>query len=376
MVSETRCVFSPVTDRIDLVLLACLSVVEVLIGTRFAFSALAPSTPQLEHYVFCVYIAVLMDANGVITDGFTGSGHRGGEEYHTIAGALGVDLNLTQASARARHAPNVTWGTVDHLDLVNAMARSEAARRGESLHPCYAWIVTDVRGCHHEHGDWCDDQYGSFLNFLGSYGWLRNNRVKEECFERKLGFSDRGPAGDTVHIAWHVRNGDRCLHCEDISARSSALGARAPLARRARQSTAASLVTTDAPPLIIPPPLPPRATVFQEGLRPPPRRPVHPALEPPRVRQPRPRRRARPLKLPPGGDVRGAPLDAVPPLNGLPLRHGGRPGGLRLVAAAVRRGVPPAALAARRGGAPQGGGNGERHALLPPLLQAPRGAAD
>lgn len=155
-----------------------------------------------------------MDAEQpVIVDGLKSSWHRGTEEYPLLASLLGINLNFSEADARARF-PGATWAEKPlEVGLFDARRRAELVRTTNASHPCFQIITTSIQGCPFHQG-WCDNG-PEFDNFVETYRSLRNNSLKSECLARGLGFTDRGPDGIRVNIAYHVRNGDRCIRCAE-----------------------------------------------------------------------------------------------------------------------------------------------------------------
>lgn len=125
---------------------------------------------------------------------------------------LGINLALTEDAARARY-PNASWGKDLRMDRPDALKRAEEARAGGAPLPCFTFIDSHIYSCGATGDPWCDNVPG-FRNFELTYWRLRNNSIRERCFAMGEGFLDRGTHGDQVHISWHLRNGDICLHCD------------------------------------------------------------------------------------------------------------------------------------------------------------------
>lgn len=170
---------------------------------------------QLEHYIYCVHAGVLLDAT-VIIEGFEDSGHvvaSGAQhEYRDVARLLGIDLNETVA---AKKLLNVSFAEVG-ISLSQILALRDAVRSGVSELPCNVIFVSDIRSCDFEGDDWCDNG-PTFDAFRNTYKRLRRNNAKRDCLSRGAGFLDRGPSGSALNIAWHIRTGDRCLHCNNVT---------------------------------------------------------------------------------------------------------------------------------------------------------------
>lgn len=168
---------------------------------------------QLEQAVYCIYIATLLDAD-VILDGFLQSSHRGGSEYRDAAALLGINLRLTVDGARSYFvnpplSSPPTWITAPEAEALNSDVRS-----GKKALPCHTLYASDIRTCSGVDA-WCDVR-PFFNNFDATFFRLRRNDAKQACLDRGLGFTSRGES-NAVHISWHIRTGDICLHCGDVS---------------------------------------------------------------------------------------------------------------------------------------------------------------
>lgn len=167
---------------------------------------------QLEHSIFCNYIAALLDADAIL-DGFHPSAHhRGGGEYLEAAALLGLTSRLTESGARS-YFSNPPLSATQFISAPDAEALNREVRRGKKNHSCFVMYASDIRSCGAD--AWCDMRQ-VFDNFQLTYHKLRNNDARQGCFERGLGFLSRAPLPETVQISWHIRTGDVCLHCNDI----------------------------------------------------------------------------------------------------------------------------------------------------------------
>jgi hypothetical protein len=160
---------------------------------------------QLEHYVYCSYCAKLLNAT-VVLDGFHGgpSHHHGTGEYREVASLLGLGLDF-----------NLNWSFVEHLDTVDLSfsqvhSLHDGIVNGSHEQACNILYKSDIQSCPELEIKWCDfmPTYASLKNVLWK---LRHANARQKCFERRLGFE----LSAEVNIIWHVRVGDRCLHCDD-----------------------------------------------------------------------------------------------------------------------------------------------------------------
>lgn len=171
---------------------------------------------QLEHYIYCVHVGVLLGAE-VVVEGFEDGGHVGGarghHEYLEVVKLLGVQP-ISRASV-AVTLPNESF-TEQHVTFRQVLNIRDSSRTNNYSNPCRVVYLTDIRSCNFNGDDWCDNG-PTFDAFVNTYSRLRRNQAKHDCMKLGLGFHDRGASGSTINIAWHIRTGDRCIHCNNVS---------------------------------------------------------------------------------------------------------------------------------------------------------------
>jgi hypothetical protein len=160
---------------------------------------------QLEHYVYCLYVAKLLGAT-MIVNGFQQgpASHHGHGEYRQVADLLGVDFGLTLQGVEAAHQ-------LDRVDLTMPAALLLHAQlaNGTQRPTCNTLFVSDLDGCPVIH--WCDAM-PKYDSLKATLWFLRRNTARNACFDAGLGF----PPAVAVNMVWHVRTGDICLRCNDV----------------------------------------------------------------------------------------------------------------------------------------------------------------
>ena len=165
---------------------------------------------QLEHYVYCLYCAKLLNAT-VIVDGFRKgpTQHLGTSEYHKIARHLGIDFSLTKHGVE--HNGQLFHSTLSFADVFST---HQQISNGSRTVPCNTLFQSDIYSCPGDSNGvgWCDflPKYESLKSVLWT---LRRNHARKDCFE-----SERrtAPALPYVRVVWHVRTGDVCLRCNQV----------------------------------------------------------------------------------------------------------------------------------------------------------------
>jgi hypothetical protein len=173
---------------------------------------------QLEHYVYYLYLAKLMEATMVV-DGFVQGGfdlqhrmHAGATEYAWIAEhLLGVNTRWNVSYVKATYRP--TERAVSYDDAV-AAKKHEAEGGPPSAHylACNTLMTSNIYNC----GGWCH-LTRPFVGFV-EVGWLlRQTQGQERCRRHypDTNATTTAGGGDAVKVVWHVRTGDICLHCDD-----------------------------------------------------------------------------------------------------------------------------------------------------------------
>jgi hypothetical protein len=144
---------------------------------------------QLENAVFCLDVAQRIGA-AVVSDGFRASpGHfgvgDGGSIPHVAEQLLGLRLKpLSEAAGAIR------------IEVPYAAVGPGAA-------PCNSLAYVDMDKC--ERG-WCDSS-STYTRLAAVQHVLRGADAKSRCP------SQQPAPGGAARVVWHVRNGDRCLHC-------------------------------------------------------------------------------------------------------------------------------------------------------------------
>ena len=164
---------------------------------------------MLEHWVFCLRVAKMVEATLVMPEAafFGGGGHLGNTQYKEVASLLGVNLRLNESVLWAQP---VTKPYEELLDM---------RTRGESL-PCGTILSVDIYSCAGR-AIWCDSVLDS--DILKSVLWvMRRNNAEEDCRQRGLAVPKE--AGQ-VSVLFHVRKGDICLRCNNVAYHEKIVGA-------------------------------------------------------------------------------------------------------------------------------------------------------
>ena len=167
---------------------------------------------QLEHYVHYQHVAKLLNASCVFPrDVFSlenkwaketlkNQQHLGMEEYAAIANLLGLN------TANNALVPDLRRRTLSYYE---AVALHEQVLNGSVASPCGSMFEVSMYSCKDVRNTNCDARPN--YNSLNDVIWdLRRNSAKNEC--QRLGLSVSQHA---VHVVWHVRTGDICLHCDE-----------------------------------------------------------------------------------------------------------------------------------------------------------------
>lgn len=144
---------------------------------------------QLENAVFCLDIAQKLGAS-VVSEGFQASpGHPNDQSYADIArDVLGFRFLPMSAVGKATSSITIPYENV-----------------GRGAAPCGSLAYVDMDRCSR---GWCDTQ--KFYNRLANVEHvLQRTQAPIRCRH-----DTRTHEG--VRVSWHVRNGDRCLHCNNF----------------------------------------------------------------------------------------------------------------------------------------------------------------
>lgn len=169
---------------------------------------------QLEHYVYYLYIAKILEAT-LVVDGFvTGftlnnKVHSGAAEYAWIAEhLLNIPTKLNASYIRSIYHP--IEKKINYDEVVGAKRTEIEGRKAAAEYlPCNTMVTSSIYGC----GGWCH-LTRDFVGFV-EIGWmLRQNQGYERCRRHYADNTTR--AENQLHVVWHVRAGDICLHCDDI----------------------------------------------------------------------------------------------------------------------------------------------------------------
>lgn len=155
---------------------------------------------QLEHYVYCLFCAKLLNAS-LLLEGFVRGPtfHHGSDQYRDAAQLLGIEF----LGGNSTGLPEV------YLTMSNVLSLHEGTRNGSIASSCSIVYRSDISSCP-DVGSWCD--FLPFYNSLSSVIWkLRRKHATQKCFERGLGLRK---SSTKVNIVWHARVGDVCLHCD------------------------------------------------------------------------------------------------------------------------------------------------------------------
>ena len=166
---------------------------------------------QLEHLVHYLHVSKLLNATcRYASDVFTlenrwaketlaKSQHHGMSEYLAVAQLLGINTtNAVPFDEPFKRQP---------LTYQEAVELHERLQNGSALPACGTLYEVSLYSCKDARNHFCDFRlgYDSLTNVIWD---LRRNAARTECTNKGLSLS-RHP----VHIVWHVRTGDVCLHC-------------------------------------------------------------------------------------------------------------------------------------------------------------------
>jgi hypothetical protein len=162
---------------------------------------------QLEHFVYCMYVAKLLGAT-MIVEGFQRgpTSHHGHTEYRQVAELLGIDFGLTLQGVQQTY-PGLQRV---ELNMPQALELHALLANGTQSATCNTLFVSDLNGC--PVINWCDAK-PEYDSLKATLWFLRRNNARSACFDAGLGF----PPAVAVNMAWHVRTGDICLRCNDVA---------------------------------------------------------------------------------------------------------------------------------------------------------------
>jgi hypothetical protein len=170
----------------------------------------------MEHYIYSLNVAKLLKATLVLVGFQSGpEKHLGRHEYFKAAQLLGLNfsLNLTYVKDLFK---NLTFNTYRFEEVLR---KSKAMNSGKEKMPCYSAIESDIGSCE---GGWCPLTFPNY-KFHEEVLWiLRNNTARERCLRKQMGFKG-SKSHSSVNVAWHIRSGDICLHCQSADYHSHLL---------------------------------------------------------------------------------------------------------------------------------------------------------
>ena len=152
---------------------------------------------QLEHYLYYMYLAKLLDAT-LVVDGFVsgnnlaGGLHSGSNEYGWIAEHLfGINMKFNATYVRALYQPAAISLKYDDVTAAKAKEITGGPSASSLLLPCNTMASSSIYDC----GGWC------FLTrpFVGftEIGWMvRQNQGYEKC--RRHSLESNGTAGSSA----------------------------------------------------------------------------------------------------------------------------------------------------------------------------------
>lgn len=151
-------------------------------------------------------IAKILEATIVFDDSefYTPCGHNNSEYLSIITDILGVNLSLTTSLFRKIH------GSYSPRDILfnEVQSLKNDVQSGKTQLQCNTVFHSDIQSCN---GRWCPTE--STYPFVENVKWeLKNNHASEMCIKKNYGFIP----SNAINIMWHIRNGDICLHCNDI----------------------------------------------------------------------------------------------------------------------------------------------------------------
>ena len=166
---------------------------------------------QLEHYIYCLYCAKLLNAS-VVLNGFHGGPaiHQGTSEYRDAATLLGI-VSIVNTS----YVEHLNFRSLE-LSFPEILSLHNGVYNGSLNAACNIVYISDIYSCPDVRSRWCDflPTYDSLKAVLWK---LRHSQARQKCVDRGLGFN----FSSVVNIVWHVRVGDICLHCNDLNYYSS-----------------------------------------------------------------------------------------------------------------------------------------------------------
>lgn len=194
---------------------------------------------QINHYYYYLHMAQLLSAT-LIVEGFESGFHVGQRYYHMISQFLGLkkDLNISSVNQIYNSTGNLKVIYLSFPELRSIIQRGELSkfpcnvvlrsnigdcktqmRRGkENVQASVLWCLTSQvmnnQSCLENNSE-CTfyDFIEPLLPVLRKYA---NPRLK--CRQMGIGFDNKSDAKnveDRINVAWHVRQGDICLHCKD-----------------------------------------------------------------------------------------------------------------------------------------------------------------
>jgi hypothetical protein len=151
-------------------------------------------------------LAKIFEATIVFDDSqfYLPAAHNNSEYYFIMSDVFGINLNFTTNKLKdirgIYNAREISFSEVE-------MLRSEI-ESGKAQIPCNTVFSSNIQSCN---GHWCPTE--STYPFVDNVkNELRKNHAFEMCSKQKYGFIP----SNSINVIWHIRNGDICLHCNEI----------------------------------------------------------------------------------------------------------------------------------------------------------------
>jgi len=154
-------------------------------------------------------IAKIFEATIVFDESqlYASGGHNSSEYLSIMTDILGINISFT-TNMLTRTQGLISHATRD-ISFTEVQTLKKDLLSGKSQLQCNTVLQSDIQSCN---GRWCPTE--STYPFVDSVKWeLRNNHASEMCMNQKNGFTP----SDTINVMWHIRNGDICLHCNEVN---------------------------------------------------------------------------------------------------------------------------------------------------------------
>lgn len=165
---------------------------------------------ELEHFIYFLNIAKLMEATIIVIGGLanaSSSGHLGKSQYPNMANFLGIELRYNMTFVEENFKPLRRF-SMSFDEIIRFRKQLE---KGSATLQCGSIISSDIYSCK---GQWCPMVRSDFDFMQNIASIIQRKSVRDICIQQRNGFyeCDR----NVVNIVWHVRRGDINIH-EDMS---------------------------------------------------------------------------------------------------------------------------------------------------------------